>query len=177
MLQVYSIVIHSFKRLSVCAVGCECSACPTVCNPWTAACQAPLSMEFSSQEYWCGWVFPTLEDLTDPGMEPAFLLSPALAGRFFTTKPLGKPPSPMVIIKCWLYCLIVYIYICIYIYIYTYIYTIYIHTIYIYCVYIYYRISPGQNTGVGCLSLLQEIFAIQGSNPGYQPKDIDWLGR
>jgi len=78
-----------------------------VATPWTAACQAPLSMGFSRQEYWCGWAFPTLEDLTDPGMEPASPLSPALAGRFFTTKPLGKSPSLMVIIKCRIYCLII----------------------------------------------------------------------
>ena len=33
--------------------------CPLLAIPWTAAPQAPLSMEFSSQEYWSGWPFPT----------------------------------------------------------------------------------------------------------------------
>ena len=42
--------------------------------------QAPLSMEFSRQEYWSGLPFPPLGDLRDPGIEPA---SPALATRFF----------------------------------------------------------------------------------------------
>ena len=42
-------------------------------------------MEFSRQEYWSGVPFPTLGDLLDAGIKPAFLVSPALAGRFFTT--------------------------------------------------------------------------------------------
>ena len=48
-------------------------------------------MEFSRQEYWSGLLFPTLGDLPDPGIELASLASPALAGRFFTTVPPGKP--------------------------------------------------------------------------------------
>ena len=51
----------------------------------TAACQAPLSTGFSSQEYWSGLPFPAPGDLPDPGIEPASLVSPALAGRIFTT--------------------------------------------------------------------------------------------
>ena len=39
-------------------------------TPWTAACQAPLSIEFSRQEYWSGLPFPSPGDHTDPGMEP-----------------------------------------------------------------------------------------------------------
>ena len=57
-------------------------------TPWAVAHQAPLSMEFSRQEYWSGLPFPTPGDL--PGIEPASLASPALAGGFFTTVPLGK---------------------------------------------------------------------------------------
>ena len=45
-------------------------------------------MDFSRQEYWNGLPFPSPGDLPDPGMQPA---SPALAGRFFTTEPPGKP--------------------------------------------------------------------------------------
>ena len=44
-------------------------------TPWTVACQAPLSMEFSRQEYWNGLPFPSPGDLPDPGMESQ---SPAL---------------------------------------------------------------------------------------------------
>ena len=56
--------------------------------PWTVACQAPLSMRFSRQEYWSGLPFPSPGDLPDPGLGP---VSPDLAGGFFTTKPPGKP--------------------------------------------------------------------------------------
>ena len=52
---------------------------------WTVLCQAPLPMEFSKQEYWDGLPFPSLGDLPDPGIQLAFLMSPALAGSFFTT--------------------------------------------------------------------------------------------
>ena len=58
---------------------------------WTIACQAPLSMEFSRQEYWNRLPFPTLGDLPDPGIKALPPVFPALAGRFFTTKPPGKP--------------------------------------------------------------------------------------
>ena len=49
---------------------------------WTVANQAPLSMGFSRQEYWSGLPFPTPGDLPEPGIEPMFLESPALAGGF-----------------------------------------------------------------------------------------------
>ena len=61
--------------------------CPTICNPTTAACQAPLSMGFSRQEYRSGLPFPSPGHLPDPGMETACLASPALAGEFSTTEP------------------------------------------------------------------------------------------
>ena len=51
------------------------------------ACQAPLSVEFSQQEYQSGLSFPSPGDLLDPGIEP---VSRALAGGFFTTAPFGK---------------------------------------------------------------------------------------
>ena len=58
---------------------------------WTVARQGPLFMEFSRQEYWNGLPFPPPGDLPEPGIEPASPASPALAGGFFTTEPLGKP--------------------------------------------------------------------------------------
>ena len=58
---------------------------------WTIACQAPLSMGFPRQEYWRGLPFPTLGDLPNPEIEHASLASPALAGRFFTAEPPGRP--------------------------------------------------------------------------------------
>ena len=54
----------------------------------TVAHQTPLSMGFSRQEYWSGLPFSPPGDLPNPGIGPA---SPALAGRFFSTEPPGKP--------------------------------------------------------------------------------------
>ena len=51
---------------------------------WTVACQVPLSLGFSSQEYWSRLSFPSPGDLPDPGIEPK---SPALAGGIFTSDP------------------------------------------------------------------------------------------
>ena len=66
-------------------------SCSVVSNsfvtPWTVACQAPLSLLCSSQEYWSGLLFPSPEDFPNPGIKTA---SPALAGIFFTTEPPGK---------------------------------------------------------------------------------------
>ena len=55
--------------------GLVAKSCPTPVIPWTVACQAPLPMGFSRQEYWSGLPFPSPGDLPDPGIEPE---SPAL---------------------------------------------------------------------------------------------------
>ena len=52
---------------------------------WTVACQAHLSMGFSRQGYWSGLPCPPSGDLPDLGIETMSLMSPVLAGRFFTT--------------------------------------------------------------------------------------------
>ena len=61
----------------------------------TAALQAPLCMGFSRQESWSGVPCPPPGDLPDPGTEPSSLLSPALAGGFFTTGATWEAPDPM----------------------------------------------------------------------------------
>ena len=61
-------------------------SCP-VMSEWTIACQASLFMGFPREDYWSGVPFPSPGDLPDPEIEP---VSPALAGRFFTTEPPGK---------------------------------------------------------------------------------------
>ena len=58
--------------------------------PWTVACQGLLSMEFSRQEYWNRLSFPISGGLLDPGIALASFASPALAGRFFTTRATWK---------------------------------------------------------------------------------------
>ena len=67
-------------------------------TPWTVVCEAPLSREFSWQEYWNGLPFPS------PGALPNRIkyMSPALAGKFFTTEPPGKPQSTIANRKNWL---------------------------------------------------------------------------
>ena len=57
-------------------------------TPLTAACQAPLPMGFSRQEYWSGLPCPPRGDLPNPGTEPR---SPAFQVDSFTTEPSGKP--------------------------------------------------------------------------------------
>ena len=53
-------------------------------NLWTIACQAPLCTGFSRQEYWRWLPCPPPGNLPKPGIEPTSLMSPALAGGFFT---------------------------------------------------------------------------------------------
>ena len=62
-------------------------SCLTLCNTIDCACQAPLSMGFSGQEYWSELPFPFPGDLPDPGIEPE---SQVLADRFFTLSHLGS---------------------------------------------------------------------------------------
>ena len=49
--------------------------CLTLATPGTVACRAPLSVEFSRQEHWSRWPFPSAGDLPEPGIKPR---SPAL---------------------------------------------------------------------------------------------------
>ena len=126
-------------------------------TPRTVACQGPLSMGFSRQEYWRGLPFPTSGDLLQPGIEPISRGSPTLAGGCFTTVHLWTPPraqrmslqaewasewsrlvvsdslrpqrlEPTSLLHPWDF--------------------------------------PGKSAGVGCYFLLQEIFPTQGLNPG-----------
>ena len=89
----YSMSGHSGGHLSWYCLGifflidyeCVLSHVQLFLTPWTLAHQAPLSMGFSRQECWSRLPFPSPEDLPDPGIEPASLVSPALASRFCTT--------------------------------------------------------------------------------------------
>ena len=57
--------------------------CLALCNPWTAAHQAPLSMGFFRQEHWSGLPFPSLGNLLYPGIE---LGSPALQADYLPSE-------------------------------------------------------------------------------------------
>ena len=79
---------HQFTSFSIdlCVLVClspgthaqSLHSCPTLCDPWTVAHQAPLSFGFSRQEYWNELTFPTPGDLPNPGIEPASPMAPAL---------------------------------------------------------------------------------------------------
>ena len=66
-------------------------SCLILCDLWTLALQAPLSMGFSRQEYWSGFLYLPSEDLPNLGVKPKFLRSDALANRFLTSEPFEKP--------------------------------------------------------------------------------------
>ena len=69
----------------------SCFSCVQLCAIlWTVACQAPLPMGFSRQEYWSGLLFPSAGDCPDPGIEPQPL---ALQVDSSPSEQLGKPPG------------------------------------------------------------------------------------
>ena len=70
---------------------------PTLGNPWAVAHQASLFMEFSRQECWSGLPSPSPGNLANPGIEPTSLMSPALAGQFFTTGTTWEAPKQILV--------------------------------------------------------------------------------
>ena len=65
--------------MCVCVYVCACmhaQLCLTFCDPWTITHQAPLSMEFSRQEYWSWLVLPTPVHLPHPKIKPTSPVSP-----------------------------------------------------------------------------------------------------
>ena len=68
---------------------CESPSCVQLfATPWTVAHQAPLSIEFSRQEYWSGLPFHSPGDLPNPEIEPG---SPTLRADYLPSEPPGKP--------------------------------------------------------------------------------------
>ena len=77
----------------VCVCVLSCFSCVQLfVTLWTVSHQAPLSVGFSRHEYWSGLPHPPPWDLPIPGIEPTSLMSPALAGRFFTTSTAWEDP-------------------------------------------------------------------------------------
>ena len=127
-------------------------------------------MGSSSQEYWSALPCPSPGDLPEPGMEPVSLMSPALAGAFFTISATWEALTrtfPTLLQDNYQNEGI----------------EVDIHTMYAVCSVVQlcptlcdpmdcglldssvHWDSPGKNTGVGNHALLQEIFLTQGSNP------------
>ena len=84
----------ALKSFCICMHAQSFSCVQLFATSWTVVCQAPLSMGFSRQENWSEMPFPPPRDLPNPGIEPKSPEFSAVAGRFFTTEPLGKPPHP-----------------------------------------------------------------------------------
>ena len=81
--------------VNVCVYVWSLSHVGLFATPWAVARQAPLSTEFSRQEYWSGLPFPHPRDLPNPGIEST---SPALAGRLSTTNnKLKMEDSPAIL--------------------------------------------------------------------------------
>ena len=78
---------HTFPGIGG-GVGLVTKSCPTLATSWTGACQPPLSMGFSKQEYWSGLPVPSPGDLLGPGVESR---PPALQGDSLPTELRGKP--------------------------------------------------------------------------------------
>ena len=76
--------------LTCMVLACMLSHVQLFVTPGTAAHQLPLSMGFSRQEHWSGLPFPSPRDLAHAWIKLASPVSPAWAGRFFTTEPPGK---------------------------------------------------------------------------------------
>ena len=83
--------VQKSTHTSTCAGMYMFSHVQLFATPWTVACQAPLSMGLSRQEYRSRLAFPPARDLPNPGIKVTASVSPALASRFFTTEPPGKP--------------------------------------------------------------------------------------
>ena len=74
-------ITKSHNQFTKCAQSCS-----TLRSSMDCSHRAPLSVGFPRQEYQSGLTFPTPGDLPDPGIKPSSLVSPALAGGFFTTR-------------------------------------------------------------------------------------------
>ena len=81
----------SFVFVHACML-CVCAQSCLTGTPWTAALQAPLSMEFSRPEYWSRLPFPSPGDLLDPGIKSTSFVSPALEADSSPLCHLGRSP-------------------------------------------------------------------------------------
>ena len=82
------------NRYYICVLVCILSRSSHVqlfATLWTVARQAPLSMEFSRQEYWSGLPSPSSGDLPHPGIKPMSPASPALQANSLSAELPGKP--------------------------------------------------------------------------------------
>ena len=85
-------VTKSQTSMHACMLSCF-RGVPLFSTLWTVSHQTPLSMRFSRQEYWSGLPCHSPGNLSNPGIEPVFLMSPALAAKFFTISTTWEAPE------------------------------------------------------------------------------------
>ena len=90
-IRVFSNELPAYALHLACVLSCF-SHVQLFATLWTVVCQASLSKGFSRQEYWSGLPCPLPGDFPNPGTKPWSLMSPALAGRFFTTSATWEDP-------------------------------------------------------------------------------------
>ena len=88
----------SQNKRFMCVLSYFCCVWPFVAL-WTVACQAPLSMGFFRQESWSGLSCCSPGDLPDSADQTCGSYGSCLAGRFFTTEPLGMPTCDSTVIS------------------------------------------------------------------------------
>ena len=90
-------LIRVKRRKEECKYRCvhtkSLHSCPILCNPMDCGLPGSLVHVIFQQEYWSRLLFPPPGALPEPGIEPAFLTTPALAGGFFTTSAIWKAPE------------------------------------------------------------------------------------
>ena len=123
-------------------------------TPWTVARQAPLSMEFSRQEFCSGFPFPPPGDLPNPGVES----SPPVSSALYLYLYFYTIFSIIFKLILWCACASVLCYVLPFV-------TPRLWSPRLLCPWSFL----GTNTGVGCHFLLLGIFPTQGSNPCLLP--------
>ena len=93
---IFNLTVQYLENYSECMLLSRFSSVWLFATPWTVACQAPLSIGFSRQEYWSGLPCPPPGDLPDPRDRTCVSCT---AGGFFTTEPSRKPESPRRLVK------------------------------------------------------------------------------
>ena len=90
-LERYILYTHTYIYVCVCVCVCTlclvAQSCLILVTPRTVACQAPLTMGFSRQEYWSGLPLPSPGDLPYPGIKPR---SPALQVKLYQLSYKGR---------------------------------------------------------------------------------------
>ena len=84
-LQCHHLSVSGLNDSSVCMCAESLQSCPTLCDPMDCSLPGSSVQGISQAKYWSMLPCPPPGNLPNPGIEPESLMSPALAGKFFTT--------------------------------------------------------------------------------------------